>query len=486
MHLKAAKTLIASGMVLMTIFMSGCSSGLLPKERTVKGNNILDSKAEDFIKGELANAVLKKDKGEIQLKKDHSGYYKSGVYTSGTINTDAFNNALISCNADTPEGTAVKIELQVAVDGKWSSWLSWGTWSTSLSPGSNLSSPADDAALMDPDIFYVKGKNKTASALKYRLTLTTENAAVTPSVRLVAISVKNNSEEAAQAVSSNSKTSEYVDFEKVLKVPALSQMVRDSKIAGNICSATSMTMVMNYYGVDVLPEENAWGIFDSKALLFGNSAFACTYAGSYGFTSYLCYCNSLDDLKKEIADGNPVIASVKYKNSGETSDDLPVLHGAPIARTEGHIVVVCGFVKENGKDYVVVNDPAADNNEGVQVKYLADEFEKAWVKRAYIVHRDDKRKLGERQRVTAALEPTGGKREYPDSVSLEYSLNYDSKPIDLKSIRTIMATLDGRKFDYYSKTSKNTVWFDGLEGKGKYKLYFIAEDKTYVSEIDWK
>lgn len=481
-----AKTSRILSIVFLVLLISGCSLRCSVKERTVKGNLILDSKPSDFKNGVFGNTVLEKTNGEIQLKKSKGEYLTSGLFTSDIINTEAFNNALISCNADTPEGTSVKIELQVLVDGKWSDWLMWGTWGTSIKSGSNLASPEDELALMDPDIFYVKGENKTASALKYRLTLNTEDRSVTPSVRLVAVSAKNNSINADKPVNGNGKSSEYENFQKVLKVPAISQMTRDPKIAGNICSATSMTMVMNYYGIDVLPEENAWGIFDYKALLFGNSAFACTYAGNYGFTSYLCYCNSLDDLRKEISNGNPVIASVKYKNDEGISGDLPVLHGAPISKTEGHIVVVCGFVRENGKEYVVVNDPAGSNDESVEVKYLAGEFENAWVKRAYIVHKDN-RKLAERQRIPAVLEPTGNKREYQSNVSLEYNLKLNKSVVDLKNARTIMATKDGVKYDYISQTSGNTIWFDGYEGKGKYKLLFIMDNnKTYTAEVDSK
>ena len=73
----------------------------------------------------------------------------------------------------------------------------------------------------------------------------------------------------------------------------------------------------------------------------------------------------------------PVIASVMYKNSEAVPDELPVLHGAPVEATDGHLVVVRGLVQQGGKDWVIVNDPAGDSD-SVQRQYEAGEFEKAW------------------------------------------------------------------------------------------------------------
>lgn len=81
--------------------------------------------------------------------------------------------------------------------------------------------------------------------------------------------------------------------------------------------------------------------------------------------------------------------AVAYKNSAGVSADLPVVDGAPIRSTYGHLIVVCGFINENGTEYIIINDPAAASNAGVRVRYRLDQFAAAWAESgniAYIIH----------------------------------------------------------------------------------------------------
>ena len=183
------------------------------------------------------------------------------------------------------------------------------------------------------------------------------------------------------------------DWEKNLPVPAYSQRMSDPRIAARICSPTSLSMVMAYYGDKVSPEEAAWGSLDRRADVFGNWAFNAAYAGQRGFTSYVAFL-TMANLKQEIAQGCPVIAAVWYRSSEAVDKPLPVLHGAPIDYTDGHLLVVRGFKVKNGKEYVLVNDPAGVDAAGVCREYLAAEFDAAWVKAAYLIRPPANRAAG--------------------------------------------------------------------------------------------
>lgn len=91
----------------------------------------------------------------------------------------------------------------------------------------------------------------------------------------------------------------------------------------------------------------------------------------------MAYESSLAALRETLQQTGPVIASVMYKNSEAVPAELPVLHGAPVEATDGHLVVVRGMVRQDGKDYIVVNDPAGDGD-SVRRLYATAEFEKAW------------------------------------------------------------------------------------------------------------
>jgi uncharacterized protein YvpB len=231
---------------------------------------------------------------------------------------------------------------------------------------------------MDVDTLTLKGDLK-ATAVRYRLTLATSDPRVTPSVRLVALTIRDGGNIRRQPAATPA------GWERDLAVPAYAQAGHDPRIASRICSPTSLSMVMTYLGVAVTPEEAAWGAYDAKGDLFGNWSFNAAYAGRRGLTCYVAYLDSLADLKQEIAQGYPVVAAVWYRSSERVQQPFPVLHGAPIDYTDGHLVVVRGFKVKNGREYVIVNDPAGGDAAGVYREYAADEFAAAWVKVAYIM-----------------------------------------------------------------------------------------------------
>ncbi|MDR3588219.1 MAG: C39 family peptidase [Negativicutes bacterium] len=349
-----------------------------PAERTVTMNGtLLLQTGSAFTAGSTeGTAVLPEETAPVRLAAKAGGYLGQGVYLSPVIQTVPFDALIVSWNADTPPGTAITVEAQVLVEKKWSDWFSWGVWGDKAASADN---PFSWVARMDVDTLELKG-GKKATAIRYRLKLSSHDPKTTPAVRLIALTIKNkdrSKEATATAVSGS--------FERDLTVPPYSQARRDPKIASRICSPTSLSMVMAYHGIQVAPETAAWGSYDTKRDLFGNWTFNAAYAARCGLTAYVAYLDSLTDLKLEIAQGYPVVAAVWYRSSEAVAQPLPVLHGAPIDYTEGHLVVVRGFKVRGGKEYVLVNDPAGADEAGVYREYLAAEFEAAWVKVAYII-----------------------------------------------------------------------------------------------------
>lgn len=352
---------------------------------------------EDFNTGSF-NRVIMTDglKAKITLGKEDKDYAEVGIYTSNIIYTLPFQYLILSWNADTPKGTTIKVEAQVLVDNNgnqlWSGWLSFGTWcSEDVRYSASKTEDTNELAYIDTDTIKIKGLNgETANAIRYRVTLTTSDPKIAPTLKLVAGTTRKT--EPSYDISDIypcSSLPEINNLNRELNVPRFSQMLRDPKIAGVICSPTSMTMILNYYGLNLVPEETAAGVYDTEYDGFGNWPFNTAFAGSKGFEAYVTYCSSIYDLKREIYNDHPLAVSVKYKNSQEVDARLPVIHGAPIEKTNGHLIVVCGFTKEADKEYVIVNDPAAASNEAVRIKYLLEEFEAAWKtsgRVAYIVH----------------------------------------------------------------------------------------------------
>ncbi len=139
---------------------------------------------------------------------------------------------------------------------------------------------------------------------------------------------------------------------KVLDVPQRSQTV-EKKDPGEICSPTSLSMVLEFHGVKKETAEVCRGVFDHAQKIYGNWPLNTAYAHRVsGREAYVARAGGLEEVEEEIAAGRPVILSHRWK-AGD-------LDGAPIASSNGHLIVVVGFTPEGD---VVVNDPAAKPGE---------------------------------------------------------------------------------------------------------------------------
>lgn len=449
------------------------------------GNLLIHSTATDFAKGFLDGTVIGgREPGTIELAQAGGQYISSGVYTAALVKTAPFQEMVISWNSATPAGTAITIEGQVCVDNTWSEWFSWGTWSTAAETGSAAINPRNGDISLETDTLTIKSK-KRATAFRYRLTLTSDHSQVTPVVRMVAVSIRDR-QNIPKVYPPNPAAADYAHLTKDLAVPMYAQTVRDPVIRSRICSPTSLTMVMRYYGLEKVPEETAWGVMDYVGDMFGNWSFNTAYAASNGLTAYVDFFNSLADLKREIAHGHPVIASVKYRNSAQVPEIYPVLHNAPIKSTDGHWVVVRGFIQKNGKEYVLVNDPAAPDNNSVYREYLAGEFEKAWVKVVYVVTPSQGRSVM-LPRISAQAAAVGQVQADENGCYQAFELKTADlsnilSPANVRSI--IMQKPDGK--EEYLPAKNEVVKFNVQNPAGKYKFIVIGRNhQVYEALLDW-
>lgn len=327
----------------------------------------MDTSAEDFGKGDLKGVrVSSHEDGALELEKQNGSYLKEGTYTSQPFDAAPFKYAVVSWNADTPGKAYINIEAQVRAGEKWSSWFTIATWGTGIKSES-AKKQEDDIARVMIDTIALNGEAQ-GNGVRYRLTLYSDGEN-SPRVRMVSFVAYNT----------NDRTPGEIQLEKDLDVPMISQMQQDPKIAHVICSPTSISMVMQYYGLDISAERAAEGVFDNGAKIYGNWPFNTAFAASQGFTAYVDRFDNLDDIKKEISEVRPVIASISF-DKGE-------LDNAPIEDTDGHLIVVRGFTTKNDVDYVIANDPAAPTHETVRREYRVDQFLKAWKGIVYIIRK---------------------------------------------------------------------------------------------------
>ena len=428
---------------------------------------------EDFLLGNLENLSIDKNigTGAIVLSSNNNKYIEYGIYTSQVINLKTFKRLLVSWNCETPKGTWIEIQARAFISYyddnenstyEWSDWLSFGKWGTHIKRSSK--SPDSHLAKISTDEFIIKGNyTDTASKIQIRALLHTENTNVTPSIRQFVISYKDNTPRLKNIE---------IPSDKIIDVPSYSQYIRDKNIGSVICSPTSITMLLNRRNENLIVEETAWSCFDYDYEAFGNWLFNVAFASSLGYESFVEYGN-LKSLKREIYSGYPVAVSVKYTNDINNLE-YPYIENAPIT-TAGHILVVRGFEKKDGIDYVVVNDPAGKSNESVTRRYKLSEFESAWHRGSnimYVIH--DKKVEINNNRIEASLELKNNKENL-------YSVLVNDTYLDLSSdfVKTILITYDnGLTFE--SLVPYNNHYL-ALENKNNCKIYIVGSDGfTYV------
>ena len=150
-----------------------------------------------------------------------------------------------------------------------------------------------------------------------------------------------------------------------LAVPMLSQYVDAHPEQRGWCAPASIAMLAGACGIARTVADVANGVFDRAYNGTGNWAFAVAYAGALGLTGAAAYLRDLTTAQAFIAGGLALAASISWKNG-----ELP---GAPLAASDGHLLVIRGFTA--GGD-VIVNDPA---QAAIRHIYPRASFERCWL-----------------------------------------------------------------------------------------------------------
>ena len=329
--------------------------------------------ADSWSAGMLVNANVHPDSpGRVELGYRESGYPRVGSWTSAEAATDyPFDELIASFNVSTPGLTGVTLEIRVEQDGVWSPWLYLQSWGRTLTPPDRTTKW--DGGRVDVDTLLL---DKPATKYQTRVHFQSfefDPNAPRPSIRRLSVcysGVVSDPERRAKLSQETNKPARPSegDWARDLPVPFRGQGADDvpKSIRKLICSPTSTSMVLAFYGIDRPTVENASAIYDPCHDLFGNWGRAVARAGELGLDSYLTRFRNWDKVHEMIARGTPVIASIRFKRGQ--------VQGFLYEFTEGHLLVIRGF-KPNGD--VIVNDPAR-KAKGNGVVYPAAEFAKAW------------------------------------------------------------------------------------------------------------
>lgn len=324
--------------------------------------NTLILNHNDFINYTFVSCSLSSG-GEVLLDEGES----FGEMISRMIDLPSFRQLVVSWNSTTYENTNIEVWIRVRKESSWSQWFSYGKWTTNGYNTGSFSGQKDAFARLDVDqLQLIDG---FGDGIQVKVELTRKNESIlSPKIRMLAVSITPEKPPIIEL---------YQNQEVQLAVPKREQLNVDG-IGNIICSPTSLAMVMEYYGINESTRKVANSTVDNGTSIYGNWSYNVAYAGEKGLEAYVEYCDSINDVQSYVLSGVPIVASIKLKNKED-------LEGSFQAYPSGHLVVITGFTRHNGRDCILVNDPATDNVESVPRIYYMDEFIKAWRNIIYVV-----------------------------------------------------------------------------------------------------
>ncbi|MBI4386539.1 MAG: C39 family peptidase, partial [Elusimicrobia bacterium] len=269
-----------------------------------------------------------------------------------------FNDLVGSWNADLPPGGSITMEAQALTDAGWTPWYKLGGWDKS--GGRSFGEQKDRAGRIDVDTLKL---DRHATAFRYRIHLAATGARP-PRLRLVALTYEDTSHEIAASTGAVRNG----PWTRELQIQSRSQMEEQAKYKHDICSPTSLAMVLEFWGKKFSMLKVLKAVQDRKSQLYGNWTLNVAAAANWGLSGYVSRLRGIEELERQIAQGRPVVVSIAFAE-GELS-------GAPIRKTKGHLFVVAGFTP---KGDVIVYDPAAADRASVRHVYRREEFERAWL-----------------------------------------------------------------------------------------------------------
>ncbi len=326
---------------------------------TIKLNHKTTTVYANAFRGEFDSVVYEAGGMRIADGKTEGSFVSEDIDLGGS-----FTKLVCSWNAQTHDGT-VEIQLQAKkADGSYTRPFSWGVWSSKSGVSASAGTQNADGKV-STDVLTLNETCSGTVRVIVRLQRTTEKSPVLYNVTL------------APQKAEGALTAPLPMEEVKLNVPQRLQGVVP-EIGGRICSPTSLTMVLMSLGTtEYEPADNAWAVYDNRDDIFGNWSFNVARAGELGYNAFVDYYD-MDALKYAVSQGTPVICSIAIRQ-GQLAGS-----GYPNRTSNGHLLVVIGYTVIDGREWVIINDPAVD---GCEIQLLASEFDSIWKKVCYIIQK---------------------------------------------------------------------------------------------------
>lgn len=282
------------------------------------------------------------------------------VYEQSLSAPIEFDDLVVSFSGRAPGNSQLKISVAAKKPAGWTKFYEIAHWSENDEKRTSINGQKDADGDMSTDTLLLTSLSKE---LKVRVECLPGDDGTEAEINKLDFSFVNSKVARATAGSNRNAFGIQLDVRKVNQ--------GNYANGGVICSPTSTTMLLNYWGDKTaeprLMLDVPWtqsGVYDPGWGGTGNWIFNTAFVASKGLRAYVSRLNNIRELESWIVSGVPVATSVSY--------DL--LRGKPVrGENDGHIVVLIGFTPQGDP---IFNDPG--RSDPPHITYKRADFDRAW------------------------------------------------------------------------------------------------------------
>ena len=245
-----------------------------------------------------------------------------------------FNEGLPSWNGSAADANnGFRVQMRFPYNGGWSPWLTVGYWKTNIL--GYYSKPSYGGGYIDYDNVKLYAYQ---NAWQFKIIMKRTSAAIpSPTIYKLGFFVSDS-----RTTDSVNISNIVIDNPEEVFVPTtfIYQYGVDPGIGGDICSPTSVAMILKSYNIDVDPRQFAIDNYDTNFGMFGIWPRVVQNAAEYGLDGAVTRYRTWSEAREVLANGGRISMSV----------------GPPLYT--GHLMMLAGFTSDGRP---IVHDPAKSN-----------------------------------------------------------------------------------------------------------------------------
>ncbi|MBE0538889.1 MAG: T9SS type A sorting domain-containing protein [Ignavibacterium sp.] len=291
--------------------------------------------------------VLSTDGKSIMLQEGINDGY---VILKPQYSQSPFNEGLPSWNGSAPNSySSFKVQMRFPYNGGWSPWLTVGFWKSNI--WGSYGTLTYGGGYIDYDNVKL---NSYQSAWQFKIIMTrTSSDKESPTINKLSFFISDS-----RTTNSVNLTSIVNDNPEAIFIPTqfVYQYGVDPVIGPDICSPTSVSMILKSYNIEVDPYQFAVATRDPYFNMFGMWPRVVQNASEYGLDGAVTRYRSWSEVRDVLANGGRISMSV----------------GSPLYPV-GHLLMIAGFTSD-GKP--IVHDSAKPN--GYSYVYNKTSLSQSW------------------------------------------------------------------------------------------------------------